>query len=69
MAGDMAFIRRNYGVPARRGMPIEFDGMKCRILGAGGSRLSVVMNDPKWPGRKGLLHPTWRAIYPKDLTL
>jgi hypothetical protein len=60
---SLAWIREYYGVPAKRGMRIVFDGRLATIVGAG-----------LWDGRIRIrldgenhavsAHPTWRIEYP-----
>ena len=54
----MDWVRRNYGVPARRGGRIRFFGTEGTITSAT-QYLRVRMDD----GRRVLLHPTWEVTY------
>ena len=58
----MDYIRKCYGVPAKRGGSIRFDGKDDGvILGADNGRLRVRFDGPfKLVLR---LHPTWRVEY------
>lgn len=55
---SMEWIRRNYGVPAKRGGRVRFFGMLGTITSAS-HHLRVHLDD----GRRVLLHPTWRVEY------
>ena len=63
---SMEYIRRTYGVPARRGALIEHnpDGINFtgRIVGSKGAYLRVRMDGAT---RIWTLHPTWRVEYLK----
>jgi hypothetical protein len=56
------YVRRTYGVPARRGMQIQVDGRPARILSATHT-LHVLFLDS---GHTGWAHPTWRVLYPES---
>lgn len=62
--GEMASLRRYYGVPARRGQRIIFTGLKHpvagRIISACEHRLYIRTDDGR---RFGPLHPTWEVEY------
>lgn len=65
----MAWIRKQYGVPAKRGGRLCFtdtDGVKFygTITSARNGRLRVLVDD-RIPGYRGriLLHPTWNITY------
>lgn len=58
---SMEWIRRNYGVPAKHGGRIRFDGTQGTILSTT-HYLEVRMDD----GQCVLLHPTWRVDYLTD---
>jgi hypothetical protein len=65
MSGQMESVRRNYGVPARRGQRVVYRGYPQPIAGAilssTGSHLWIRRDDN---GRRfGPLHPTWRMDY------
>lgn len=62
MKGGMARICKSYNVPACRGMRVEVDGLKGRILSSDGSGLHILFDS----GRKGWAHPTWRVTYFTD---
>lgn len=66
---SMATIRKQYGVPAKRGGRICFTdsgGAKffCTIKSVRDCQLSVLVDD-RVPGYRGrmLLHPTWNIEY------
>lgn len=67
MAGGMAGIRRFYGVPAKRGGKIRFNGDLGVIVGArqDAMHLLVRMKEGSLVGHLGALplHPTWRVEY------
>lgn len=54
----MEYVRRWYGVPARRGGRVRFDGALGTILSAD-HRLRVRLDT----GERVILHPTWRVEY------
>lgn len=61
----MAYIRRTYGVPAKRGGRVRFDYASYgegRILSAVDGRLRVQFEG----GESGILHPTWQVTYLDD---
>ena len=61
---SMKYIRDTYGVPAKRGRKILFEGRVCTIRGSSDARLRVT--DDRANG-KMILHPTWRVQYlPED---
>lgn len=54
------YIRSYYGVPAKRGMQIRFEGNEYgRITGTNAAHLKAKMND----GRVVYFHPTYRLEY------
>ena len=58
----MQRIREAYGVPAKRGGRIIFDGQPGRILAAGlngALRLTVLLDN----GTRRQVHPTWHMTY------
>lgn len=66
---SMDYIRRTYGVPAKRGARVRYtdsDGVPFhgRITSARGGRLRVLVDD-RVEGYRGRLnlHPTWRMEY------
>jgi hypothetical protein len=61
--GDMEYIRNYYGVPARRGVRIVFDGKEAVIVGASGPHLKVKIDGEK---RAVPIHPTWKVEYLSD---
>jgi hypothetical protein len=66
---SLEYIRRHYGVPAKRGARIRYtDGQGVvwtgRITSARGAHLRVLV-DGRVPGYRGrlTLHPTWQVEY------
>jgi hypothetical protein len=66
---SLDYIRRAYGVPAKRGGRIRFtdargDVFNCTIKSARGHYLRVLVDD-RVPGYRGrlTLHPTWQIEY------
>ncbi len=57
---SLDYIRRFYGVPAKRGGRIRFQGRGATIIGANSQYLRVRLDD----GTRALLHPTWEVEYP-----
>lgn len=62
----MDYIRKFYGVPAKRGARIEFTPGLYRIqtgtiIGSIQGRLKVRFDDE--PKRVAILHPTWEVRY------
>ncbi|MGY4931599.1 hypothetical protein ACWD7T_10840 [Streptomyces sp. 900116325] len=62
MTSTMEWIRRNYGVPARHKMRIEYDGKPATIVGAGGGYLRFRVDGEK---RVTVGHPCYRIVYPQ----
>lgn len=62
-AQDLEYIRNAYGVPARVGRRVEFDGRRGVIKGACGGRLVVLLDGDE---TTGTYHPIWHMIYLKD---
>lgn len=60
---SMEYIRKHYGVPAKRGVVIQFCGKPCVITGSSGAYLRV---KSKEDSRKMTLHPTWEVEYPDE---
>ena len=67
---SMDYIRKTYGVPARRGGRLIYtdsDGVKfhCTIKSATNSGHLKVLVDDRVPGYRGRmkLHPTWQVEY------
>lgn len=61
MKGAMEYVRGYYGVPARRGGRIRFQGRETgTIRSADGAYLRVQFDARK---RVALLHPTWEVEY------
>lgn len=61
---SMASIRKFYGIPAKRGMRIIYDGQPCTITGStrGPMYLRVRFDDE--PKKTYPIHPTWEVEYP-----
>jgi len=57
----MAYIRRSYAVPAKRGMRVAVDGRAGVIVGARYAYLRIRFDDDR---SIGVAHPTWRVEYP-----
>jgi hypothetical protein len=55
---SMEYVRRYYGVPAKRGGRIRFRGMGGTITSAD-HHLRARMDD----GSRVILHPTWQVEY------
>ena len=71
---SLEYIRRTYGVPARRGMRVRYtdgDGViwNGTIKSAKGPHLRVLVDD-RVPGYRGrlILHPTDNVEYIQDAT-
>lgn len=68
---SMDYIRRAYGVPAKRGARVNYTGGGFDDLGtivsAKGGRLRVRMDKPSMGGKTLTfkLHPTWKVEYLK----
>jgi hypothetical protein len=60
--GAMAYIRRRYKVPAKRGVTIFFQGRPGVILSADNGHLWVRL-DHAVHGPRVKLHPTWEVDY------
>lgn len=58
--GSADYIRRYYGVPAKRGERVTVDGKAGRIVGFDGPHLRV-----RFDGERRIYnaHPTWRVAY------
>lgn len=54
------YVRRYYGVPAKRGIRVVVDGRPGVVAGFSGQYLRVRFDDWRWPL---LVHPTWRVEY------
>ncbi|ABD58287.1 hypothetical protein M609_gp078 [Mycobacterium phage Job42] len=60
--GGFDWIRSNYGVPAKRGMRVIFDGRPGRIVSVDGPYLMLHLDGDPWDWRTRV-HPTWRMEY------
>ena len=62
---SMEYIRKTYGVPAKRGAEIVYHGGDCDLVGVitgtSGARLRVRFDGSRH--RKMILHPTWCVRY------
>lgn len=50
------YFRRQYGVPARRGARVRFNGRIGKVVGTRGPYLLLKFDDEK---RTKIFHPTW----------
>lgn len=61
---SMEYIRRSYGVPAKRGARVEYTGEDSpslgTVTGSEGARLRIRMDGEQ---RTGIYHPTWELRY------
>lgn len=55
------YVRRTYGVPAKRGGRVTVDGQPGRIVSFPGAHLGVRLDAQ--PNRTVRAHPTWRVTY------
>jgi hypothetical protein len=62
---SIGWVRRQYGVPARRGGIVKFEGRPAVILSAT-NYLHVRFTDDQKPAY-GYLHPTWHVEYDVQL--
>lgn len=64
MAGDMAWIRKTYGVPAKRGARVAYLGngttAKGTIRSASHGRLNIQLDGDRFTIP---FHPTWQLRY------
>lgn len=60
MNGPMDWIRKTYGVDARRGMKVKVDGKAGVIVSAKNGYIMVRFDGKK---RSEPCHPTWRVEY------
>lgn len=56
---SMEYVRRTYGVPAKRGARVTADGRPGAITSAD-HRLRILLDGDKHPT---IWHPTWRIDY------
>ena len=59
----MERIRQFYGVPAKRGMRIEFQGVPYIITGTTSGQMYLRIR-PIAGGKPFSVHPTWEMEYP-----
>lgn len=57
---SVAYVRRYYGVPARRGARVVFDGRPGVITSCPGAYVRVRLDGEK---QSVLAHPTWHMTY------
>jgi hypothetical protein len=57
---SMIYIRKAYGVPAKRGGRVRYRGREGTITSACGPHLRVRFDGDK---RTSILHPTWSVDY------
>lgn len=57
----MAYIRRTYGVPAKRGMRVVANGKPGVITGTVSASLRIRLDGER---HSAPWHPTWRIDYP-----
>lgn len=57
---SIAYIRKRYGVPAKRGGRVLFDGKPGVITGTSAARLRIRLDGEK---RSEIYHPTWLIAY------
>lgn len=60
---SMQAIRDRYGVPAKRGAQVEFEGRPATIASASGHHLRLFFRDAPGDGSSGPYHPLWRMDY------
>lgn len=61
--GGIHYIRRYYGVPAKIGGRVKYEGREGVITGTSGPHLIMRPDDRKRKGERLILHPTWRVEY------
>lgn len=57
---SMQYIRRTYGVPAKRGGRVTYKGKPGMITGSSGQYLRIRIDGQKATRR---YHPTWEIVY------
>lgn len=57
---SLAYIRRYYGVPAKRGGRVTYKGMPGVITGSSDAHLRVRLDGET---ESVILHPTWNVTY------
>lgn len=57
---SLTYVRRAYGVPARRGGRVIVDGKPGRITSGDGQYIRVLVDGEK---KSTKWHPTWRVEY------
>lgn len=57
---SLDYVRRYYGVPARRGMRVTCDGKPGTLTTGDGAHIRVRLDGEKHSGN---YHPTWRVTY------
>jgi hypothetical protein len=69
-AGAMESIRRSYGVPVYRGMPVKYEGHPAVITSAIRNtylRLRFPKDSPMYSYRGCVFHPLWEIDYLDDV--
>lgn len=59
----MQAIRRMYGVPAKRGGLVKFEGDRYVILGSSRTAMHLRLRPIDWAGPTIEVHPTWEMEY------
>jgi len=57
---SLKYIRTHYGVPAKKGMKVIFNGQSGHITGAKGAHLRIRFEEEK---DRRTFHPTWEMWY------
>lgn len=57
---SLDYVRRYYGVPAKRGMRVTCDGKPGVITSGAGAHIRVRLDGERHPYP---YHPTWRVTY------
>lgn len=60
---SMKRIRDYYGVPAKRGALVKFQGKLCRIVSADPTDMHLWIYDLRIPWLRMKVHPTWEMDY------
>jgi hypothetical protein len=61
--GGFEWMKQHYGVPARRGGRVIFDGKPGRITSTNAAGHLVLHLDGDPPRRRVYVHPRWRMEY------
>jgi hypothetical protein len=54
------YVRRYYGVPAKRGARVVWDGKPGRLTSGNGHYVRVLLDGERRPR---IVHPTWHMVY------